>query len=69
MIGEGLGQPDREPQAAVHGAEQERAAVGGEVAAGEIGDDLPATEGFKVEWQLGTGCRGRGGGGAGHKVQ
>ena len=68
-IGERLGQPRGEAEAAIHRAEQERAAVGGKLAAGEIRDHLTAAEGFKTQRQGGTDWRGRGGSSEGHKVQ
>ena len=49
-------------QAVIDLAEQERAAVGGEVAAGEIGDDFAGTEVLKEQRLLGTVCRKSGGG-------
>ena len=52
-----IGQCQRETQAVIGLAQQQRAAVGGEGAAGEIGHDLARTEVLKEQRLVVTVCR------------
>jgi hypothetical protein len=55
-LGKGLGEAGGETEAGIALAEQ-RAALAGEVAAGETGHDLAATEVGKEQWLSRTDCR------------
>jgi hypothetical protein len=68
-IGEGCRQRARQPQAAIHLAQQQRAPVAGEVAAGKIGDDLARTQVLKEQRLVVTVCLRNGGAGCFHRAQ
>ena len=56
IIGEAVGDALRQPQAAIHLAQQDGAAIGGEPAGIETTDDLTTTEGVKFELRRRTLC-------------
>ncbi len=62
VIAETVGQRAAQPEALVHLPEQQRAAVGGEGAPGEIGHDLATAQVWKEERWVVTDCRRSGGG-------
>ena len=57
LVVETLGQRAREAQAVIGLTQEQRAAVGGEHAAGKIGHDLAATEVLKEQRLVVTVCR------------
>jgi hypothetical protein len=68
-VGEGFRQRARQAEAAINLAQQQRAAVAGEVAAGKISDDLAGAEVLKEQRLMVTVCLRNGGAGCFHKAQ
>jgi len=68
-VGEGLGQRAGQSQAAIQLAQEQRAAVAGEIAAGEIGDALAGPEVLKKQRLVVTVCLRNGGTGCFHRAQ
>ena len=60
MIGEAVGQPARNPGSLLHVAQEDAPGVGGDLAAVEPADDIPAVQALNHELGCGTLC--------GHKV-
>ena len=68
LIGKGFGELGGEAEAGIDLAEQQRATVAGEVAAGEIGQDLAAAQVSKEERLSRTDSLARGGSAGWHKA-
>ena len=68
-VGERLGQRAGQSPAAIQLAQEQRAAVAGEVAAGKIGDDLAGAEVLKKQRLVVTVCSRNGGAGCFHGAQ
>ena len=66
LVGEGLGEAGGEPKAGIDLAQEQRAAITGEVTAGEIGHDLAAAEVGKEQRLSRTDCRARCGSAGSH---